>query len=388
MTARLSHGSGLRLPRCPGEVGGDDVGGVPVQAAAGPVIAHRGPRVGVRSGFLHVPQRHSGVQRGGDERVSERVGLTTLAIPARRAVLRTIRAAPCRSSRRPSAARNTGPSVRSPMARSSARAVRGASGMVTILPPLRVMVRVRCPRSRPKCSMSAPAASETRSPFRASREIRACSPAARARRPPAGHRVRCGPAPRHGTRSSPAVGGHARPASAEEFFFDRVPVEPGDGGQPPGDGGAGPAPGFQVPGEALDVGAADGEQGQGPGAAPAGELAQVQRVGLAGQAAVPARNPARATRSVSVKTGWNGASAADGTAVVIGHLPARLKPGSWASPGPSGLTEPQRKPPGHVTLCRRSSGMAVAGGPSNLHTDAPMSVKGFGWHFVVSFLGF
>ena len=29
----------------------------------------------------------------------------------------------------------------------------------------------------------------------------------------------------------------------EEFFLDRVPVEPGDGGQPPGDGGPGAAAG-------------------------------------------------------------------------------------------------------------------------------------------------
>ena len=77
--------------------------------------------------------------------------------------------------RRPSAARNIGPSVRSAMARSIARAVRGASGIVTTLPPLRVIVSVRCPRSRPRCSMSAPVASETRSPFNASREISACS---------------------------------------------------------------------------------------------------------------------------------------------------------------------------------------------------------------------
>jgi hypothetical protein len=102
-------------------------------------------------------------------------GVTVLPILARRAVLRTIRPAPCRSSRCPSAVRNIGPSVRSPMARSIARAVRGASGMVTTLPPLRVMVRVRCPRSRPRCSMSAPVASETRSPFSASSEISACS---------------------------------------------------------------------------------------------------------------------------------------------------------------------------------------------------------------------
>ena len=48
----------------------------------------------------------------------------------------------------------------------------------------------------------------------------------------------------------------------QELFLDRVPVEPGDRAQPPGDGGTGPAAGFQVAGEALDVGAADGEQGQ------------------------------------------------------------------------------------------------------------------------------
>src|SRR5436189_4702993 len=47
-----------------------------------------------------------------------------------------------------------------------------------------------------------------------------------------------------------------------------------------------------------------------------------------------------------------------------GHLPARLEPGSWASPGPSGSTETQRKPPGHVTLCRQgTSGIGLAGGP-------------------------
>jgi hypothetical protein len=47
-----------------------------------------------------------------------------------------------------------------------AGAVRGASGMVTTLPPLRVMTRVRCPRFRPRRSISAPVASDTRSPFR------------------------------------------------------------------------------------------------------------------------------------------------------------------------------------------------------------------------------
>ena len=77
----------------------------------------------------------------------------------------------------------------------------------------------------------------------------------------------------------------------EELLLDRVPVEPGDGAQPPGDGGPGPASGFQVAGEAFDVGAADGEQVQGAGAAPGGDLAQVEGVGLAGQAAVPGQEP-------------------------------------------------------------------------------------------------
>jgi hypothetical protein len=45
----------------------------------------------------------------------------------------------------------------------------------TTLPPLRAIVRVRWPRSRSRCSMSAPVAWETRSPFSASSEIGACS---------------------------------------------------------------------------------------------------------------------------------------------------------------------------------------------------------------------
>ena len=83
----------------------------------------------------------------------------------------------------------------------------------------------------------------------------------------------------------------------EEFLFDRVLVEPGDGAQPPGDGGASAASGFQVAGEAFDVGAADGEQVQGACAAPGGELAQVQPVGFPGQAAVSGAVPSPAGRT-------------------------------------------------------------------------------------------
>jgi hypothetical protein len=44
-------------------------------------------------------------------------------------------------------------------------------------------------------------------------------------------------------------------------------------------------------GEAFDIGAADREQVQGPAAAPAGELAQVQGLCVAGQAAVAGQEP-------------------------------------------------------------------------------------------------
>src|SRR5262245_24797239 len=187
-------------------------------------------------------------------------GVTALAIPARRVVLRTIRPAPRRSSRRPSAARNTGPSVRSPMARSMARAVRGASGMVTTLPPLRVTVRVRCPRSRPKCSMSAPVASETRSPVqREQRDRRMLARRTKSGSDQQGAELVAVQGDGMGLVVHPRTADVRGRGMIKEFLFDGVLVEPGDGAQPPGDGGPGPAPGLQLTGEGLDVGAADGE---------------------------------------------------------------------------------------------------------------------------------
>jgi hypothetical protein len=77
----------------------------------------------------------------------------------------------------------------------------------------------------------------------------------------------------------------------EELFFDGIPVEPGNGAQTTGDGGPGTAARFQVTGEALDVGAAGGEQRQLVLLAPGGELPQIEFVGLAGQAAAASQEP-------------------------------------------------------------------------------------------------
>jgi hypothetical protein len=79
----------------------------------------------------------------------------------------------------------------------------------------------------------------------------------------------------------------------QEFFLDGVLIEPGDGAQPPDDGRPGAALGFQLPGEAVDVGAADGEQAQAAGTASGGELAQVKRVRLAGQPPVSGQVPGK-----------------------------------------------------------------------------------------------
>ena len=47
----------------------DNIGHVPVQAPAGPVIPHRGPRIGMQGGLLNVAQRDAGIQCRGDEHV-------------------------------------------------------------------------------------------------------------------------------------------------------------------------------------------------------------------------------------------------------------------------------------------------------------------------------
>ena len=91
--------------------------------------------------------------------------------------------------------------------------------------------------------MSAPSASETRSPLIANSEINACSTAV--------------PSPA-ATSSAPTS---LRPGSAhvrgwgvlEQVLLDRVAVEAGDGAQPAGDRRPRPTVGLHVPAEAFDV---------------------------------------------------------------------------------------------------------------------------------------
>ena len=65
--------AGVWLPGGSGDVGGEDVRGVPVQRCPGAVVAHGGARVGVRGGFLHISERDGGAECGCDKRVSRGV---------------------------------------------------------------------------------------------------------------------------------------------------------------------------------------------------------------------------------------------------------------------------------------------------------------------------
>jgi hypothetical protein len=125
----------------------------------------------------------------------------------------------------------------------------------------------------------------------------------------------------------------------EEFFFDGVPVEPGDRAQPAGDGGPGPAAGFHVAGEALDVGPPDLEQPQVLRLTPVGELAQVQRVSRTSQAGIASQEPGQRQPLCVLNTGSATAIAVDAGAVVavIGYLPGR------AETPEAGPAKPQRR---------------------------------------------
>ena len=128
----------------------------------------------MRGGFLHVAERDPGVERGGDEGVPQGVRADVLADSG---------AAGDPADDPGGAVPVEPPSVRGEEQRSfgaladsqvdrpgGARGERDGDDLA----PLRVITSVRWPRSSPRCSMSAPVASDTRSPLRASREISAC----------------------------------------------------------------------------------------------------------------------------------------------------------------------------------------------------------------------
>jgi len=127
----------------------------------------------VTCGFLDVAQRDTSIQLVVMKECLRLCGLIRLAIPARLARRLTIRSAAWRSIRPPFAPKRIGPVVRSPRYRSKAREVRGASGIVTRLPPLRTILRARGPRSQSRSSASAPRASAIRSPLSANNEAKA-----------------------------------------------------------------------------------------------------------------------------------------------------------------------------------------------------------------------
>jgi hypothetical protein len=79
-----------------------------------------GARVGVGGGVLDVAQWHARVQAGVMNACRSVCGPASLPVPARRAAWRTIRPVLRRSRRRPSGRSNSGPSHRSPAARSIA----------------------------------------------------------------------------------------------------------------------------------------------------------------------------------------------------------------------------------------------------------------------------
>jgi hypothetical protein len=91
---------------------------------------------------LDISQGDARIEGFGDECMAERVRPDGLADPGAASEAADDPAGAVPVQPPPSGVRKIGPLGRSPMARSIAQAVRGTSGMMTILPPLRVMVSV------------------------------------------------------------------------------------------------------------------------------------------------------------------------------------------------------------------------------------------------------
>jgi hypothetical protein len=108
----------------------------------------------------------------------------------------------------------------------------------------------------------------------------------------------------------------------------------------------------------------------------------------------PARNPARASRSGSVKAGWIVARAVDGAAVVIEHLRAGLRPGGL---GQLRVPAIERKPnvnrpswSRHVTTSWKSSEASTARNapPCRIGAPAARASLAFGGGQIIRFRAF
>ena len=143
------------LPAGAGDEGGHDVGGMPIEAVAGPVVAHGGARG--RRGRRRPGRRAVGTaaSKAAVMKLCRRLcGEIRLVIPAARASRFTIRVR--RTGRAADRRRRKG------SGRAGVRRWRGrwpsrarSEWMVTRLPPLRTIRSVGCPHSTLRCSMSA-----------------------------------------------------------------------------------------------------------------------------------------------------------------------------------------------------------------------------------------
>ena len=107
-----------------------------MEGAFGLVVADGGVGFGVAGGALHLAQRHALEQSDGDVGAAQRVGGVQWVIPAVRARRRMIAAALWGRMRLPHSLRSSGPSLRSPIAVSTACWVRGLSTTSAGLSPL------------------------------------------------------------------------------------------------------------------------------------------------------------------------------------------------------------------------------------------------------------
>jgi len=119
----------------------------------------------MRGGLLHIAQRNPGIERRSDKCVPERVRADRFGDPGAARHLADdphgavpVQAAPVSGEEDGAVAAFAGGQVDCP---GGARRERDGDNLAA----LRVIVSVRWPRSRPRCSMSAPVASETRSPY-------------------------------------------------------------------------------------------------------------------------------------------------------------------------------------------------------------------------------